>query len=196
MEDIRRQRGAWPVHSRARLLCQAYSLDPAGSDPPPGRHTHPAPSACRGLPGGAPHCPPETPAALGPAPISPAASCPQPAPSEGTGLTAKPARLPQARAPGTTPGTRPGAPTQSFLQGPRPGTRPGAPAQSFLQGPGRTHTHTHCTRQRGEHGACSGLSSYWVKPVSTAISGSSLKAPTHSGTEILDSISRDGRTER
>ena len=67
---------------------------------------------------GPPHCPPETPAALGPAPTSPTASCPQPAPSEGTGPTAKPARWPRARVPGATPGTRPGATAQSFLQGP------------------------------------------------------------------------------
>ena len=37
VEAVRRERGAWPVHARARPLCQAYSLDPAS---PPTRETH------------------------------------------------------------------------------------------------------------------------------------------------------------
>ena len=48
-------------------------------------------------------------------------------------------------------------------------------------------------RSAGEHRTCSGLSSCWVKPVSTAISGSTPKAPAHSGAEILHSISRGGQ---
>lgn len=37
VEVVRRQRGAWPAHARARPLCQAYSLDPAST---PSRETH------------------------------------------------------------------------------------------------------------------------------------------------------------